>query len=226
MAWTLHAGLRSRKGLRKPSSYIDLDALWACPHRYPRSLVMSTPVPPAHDDFHVGALCRRSPVTIDQHARLSETARRMHEAHVGALVVTAEQPQGRAVIGVVTDRDLVLRVLSDTHSSSLPDEIGELVGERMVGIDAHGTLSNAIALMEQEGVRRLLVQGREGELVGVLSLDDVVDALAVDLARLSRALRKGREHEGAAPAAAPQPALKVPRFGTAAPSFAGWKSAA
>lgn len=176
---------------------------------------MNTPSSVAHDDFHVGSLCRRSPVTIDQHARLSEAAQRMREEHVGALVVTAGQPQGREVIGVVTDRDLVLQVLSDTHSRSLPDEIGELVGERLVGIGVQGTLSNAIALMEREGVRRLLVHGPAGDLVGVLSLDDVVEALAVDLSRLGRALRKGRDLEGLDEAAATDPVPTVPRIGTA-----------
>jgi CBS domain-containing protein len=183
---------------------------------------MSTPVPIAPDALNVGALCKRSPVTVDQHARLAEAAHRMREAHVGALVVTAEQPQGRAVTGVVTDRDLVLRVLSDTHSRSLPDEVGELVGERLVSVGARASLSDAIAVMEREGVRRLLVQGPTGELVGVLTLDDVIDALAVDLARLARALRKGREHESHEDAAAREPAPTVPRFGTAAP-FKGWE---
>ena len=188
---------------------------------------MDTSAPPAIDAFDVGSLCRRRPVTIDQHARLSEAARRMRDAHVGALVVTADEPQGRGVIGVVTDRDLVLQLLSDTQSTSLPDEIGELVSDRLVGIDANGSLSNAIALMEREGVRRLLVQGEDGALMGVLSLDDVVDALAVDLARLSGALRQGRENEVAADAeAAPEPPLTVPRFGTAAPAFEGWTTPA
>jgi len=47
----------------------------------------------------------------------------------------------------------------------------------------------AVEIMRAEGIRRLAVTGIDGEIVGVLSFDDVVDAIAVELSSLAQALK-------------------------------------
>lgn len=171
----------------------------------------------------IGSICQRTVVTIDHRARLSQAARLMRDAHVGALVVTAEQAGAHAVLGIVTDRDVVLQVLAREDARSLPDEIGQLASDRVVAIDAAASLSDAIERMEAEGVRRLLVKGPGEALVGIVSIDDVVEALGRDLSRLAQALKHGRERETAhAKTVADRHGTgTIPRFGTAG-SAAGW----
>lgn len=112
----------------------------------------------------------------------------------GPLVVTRSAPQGVAVLGVVTDRDLVIEVLArGRDGTSVP--IGSLLSGRLVAVPFDATLSDAIAAMEGEGVRRLLVTGTQQELIGMISVADLIDALASDMARLALSLRRARDRE-------------------------------
>lgn len=105
----------------------------------------------------------------------------MRQHHVGALLVTDDAPNEKQVVGIVTDRDLVLQAMAlglGPGDATLADVMsGELV---TVGADAK--LHDAIEEMRRHGIRRLGVMGDEGTLVGLISFDDVVDAIAARLA--------------------------------------------
>jgi CBS-domain-containing membrane protein len=73
--------------------------------------------------------------------------------------------------------------------------VGTLISGRLVAVAYDATLSDAIAAMEGEGVRRLLVTGPAQELLGIVSIDDLIDVWAGDMARLAQSLRKARERE-------------------------------
>jgi CBS domain-containing protein len=145
--------------------------------------------------MNIGSICKRDAVTIDQAATLHDAAQMMREQHVGALVVTGEDADGMAgVLGVVTDRDLAVEVLARGRDGASVS-VATLISGRMVAVPWDASLSDAVAAMESEGVRRLLVTGRLQELIGVISIDDVIEAWAADMSRLSRSLRKAREIE-------------------------------
>ena len=62
--------------------------------------------------MQVSAICNRDIVTIDAQRSLMEAARMMRDHHVGMLVVTCTDAQGEQVCGLVTDRDLVIKLLA------------------------------------------------------------------------------------------------------------------
>lgn len=145
--------------------------------------------------MNIGSICKRNTVTIDQDMSLQMAAQRMRDEHVGALIVTRTPPQGAAAaVGVVTDRDLAIEVLA-RGSDGANVSVGSLVSGRLVAVRFDATLSDGIAAMESEGVRRLLVAGAKRELIGVISIDDLIEALASDMARLAQSLRKARDYE-------------------------------
>lgn len=142
----------------------------------------------------IATLCRRDVVAIDRAATLQDAARLMRERHVGALVVTTASPQGARVAGVVTDRDLAVDALArglDGRTTTLAD----VACAGPVTVAAGADVSQAIATMRRDGVRRLLVVDDAQRLVGLVALDDVIEALAGDLGTLSHALRHGIERE-------------------------------
>lgn len=142
----------------------------------------------------IEAICKRQVVTIDAGASLAEAARVMRNRHVGALVVT-EQADGREhVVGVVTDRDLAVEVLA-RNLAPAGVRIGQLATHKLVAVRGSADLGEAVARMQGAGVRRLLVVSDEGQLMGFLSSDDLLDALAAQLAGLASALRTGIERE-------------------------------
>lgn len=167
------------------------------------------------------SLCRRPVVAIDENASVIDAARRMREHHVGALVVTTQGPQGTWVSGIVTDRDLVIEGLA-VPARGVDVAVGVLAARSLVSVRDDGTVADAIAAMAGSGVRRLLVVDAQGHLSGIVSIDDLLAALARDAAGLSEALRVGAQHE--ANAAEPMPpkptGLRVPAMGTA-----GWQPA-
>jgi CBS domain-containing protein len=108
-----------------------------------------------------------SPQTVTPDMNAADAAGLMRSEDIGVLPVVEE---GR-LVGLVTDRDLVLRVLADRKD---PDEVkvAEVLTRSPVTVTPDNRLSEARALMEQHKVRRLpVVKGHQ--LVGILSLGDV-----------------------------------------------------
>lgn len=147
--------------------------------------------------MNVGSICKRDAVTIDHQMTLHDAAKLMRDEHVGSLVVTSSGPNGTAVVGIVTDRDLTIEVLARGRDGAVVS-VGALVTGRLVGVSYDADVSEAIAAMEAQGVRRLIVTGEDEDVIGVVSLDDVIEAWATDMSKLARSIRRAREREGAA----------------------------
>jgi CBS domain-containing protein len=132
----------------------------------------------------VGRICKRRAVTIDSHADLAEAARLMRESHVGFLVVT----DGGQLAGVLTDRDIVLEAVACGIS---PEQvtIGDAMTVDPVTLTEDAALEDALECLRAAGVRRAPVGDDGGRIVGVLSLDDVLDHLAEQLGSVAGSLR-------------------------------------
>jgi CBS domain-containing protein len=143
--------------------------------------------------MNVADYCQREIVTIPADAPLREAAALMRKNHVGALVVTDSVEPAR-VVGVVTDRDLAIEIMArDLDVASIC--IGQLAGPSLVAVPGAASVYEAVASMEEEGVRRLLVTDNDGRVFGFLSADDLVEAIAAELSGLARALRRGIARE-------------------------------
>jgi len=185
--------------------------------------------------MNVASICSRHIVSMHRSETLPQAARLMREHHVGSVVVTEPRADATHVVGLVTDRDLVIEVLArGLEGADMP--VGALVGSGpLLSVPEEADFGEAIALMQTGGVRRLLVRDAEGHLVGVLSFDDLMRVCGAQMAGLAAVLAKGlvREHTNAGPldeprgspprqpaappAGAPKPRLRVPAMGTA-----GW----
>jgi CBS domain-containing protein len=144
--------------------------------------------------MNIGSICTRDVVTVDQDMSLQEVAQSMRDKHVGSVVVIGNSLQGTSVMGVVTDRDLALQVLTRAPNGASVT-VGSLCSGRLVAIPLDASISDAVLAMESEGVRRLLVTGDQKELVGLVSLDDLLEAWATDMSRLAQSLKKARARE-------------------------------
>lgn len=140
-----------------------------------------------------GSICKRNVVSIDGKRSVQDAAMLMRERHVGALVVTAERPDGPMVIGIVTDRDLVVEALARGLDARLSVHL--VAGTDLVSVPASASLDQIIGVMRQAGVRRVLVSTPDGQLQGILSFDDVVRAMAQQMAGLAETLHSGLVRE-------------------------------
>jgi CBS domain-containing protein len=159
-------------------------------------------------------ICKRPVVSIDHAAPLRDAARLMRRHHVGALVVTRQGDHGTELLGMVTDRDLAIEALARDFDAAVV-AVGSIASDSLVGVPAEAGLDEAVLRMRTAGVRRLIVYTVEGELAGIVSFDDLIDACATLLADLTGVLREGyrREARSRAVMSAPPP-LRIPAIGT------------
>lgn len=131
------------------------------------------------DKIPVADLVSREPVTTSARATVAEAAARMREADVGGLIVVS----GDEPVGIVTERDIVRKVVAAGRSSETT-HVHDVMSRELVCIDATADVSDAARTMAQFRVRRLPVVGPDG-LVGVLTDRDLlaVSPALFDLAR-------------------------------------------
>ena len=146
--------------------------------------------------MNIEAICTRKVITVDHATPLRTAARLMRDHHVGALIVTGIGDGRAPVVGIVTDRDIVIDALArDLDPGTVT--VGDLGSTDVTAIPATAGVGDAIATMREEGIRRLLVVGSENQVVGIVTIDDLVEALAVEMTDLAETLRSGPAREAA-----------------------------
>lgn len=138
----------------------------------------------------VSKACTRSVVTVHPEETVHEAAKRMAHHEVGTLVVV----EGNRPVGMLTDRDLVIRVMAK-EPLALHVLVREVMTPEPVCIPEHMPLAEAIVRMRGHQVRRLVVVNDAQAVVGLVSLDDVLLLLGEEqqaVAGLMRAARSRR----------------------------------
>jgi CBS domain-containing protein len=108
------------------------------------------------------------PCTIDADKSVAYAAKMMRDEDVGLAPIV----EGDKLIGMLTDRDIAIRVVADGRD---PDQVtvGEVASKQVVTIDPQQELDEALRVMAKHQVRRLPVVEEDGRLVGVVAQADV-----------------------------------------------------
>jgi CBS domain-containing protein len=144
----------------------------------------------------IGKICSREVHLAEAHETVLAAAMRMKAHNVGTLVVVDEKHP----IGILTDRDLVVRVMAEERSPAAT-LVESVMSYRLRTVSEQASVEDALASMRGLGARRLPVVGRSGELVGIVSLDDVLELLAGELDDVRRLLVKSHTAASATPQA-------------------------
>ena len=123
---------------------------------------------------------RRSAVAVEVDTPISEVARTMEAAAVGAVAV---QDRGE-LVGIVTDRDLIRRWLA--HRLEPSARVDGVMSSPVVTIPATADIREVYPLFATHSIRRLAIVDESGSFVGMLSVDDVLMNLSADLAAVLR----------------------------------------
>ncbi len=136
-------------------------------------------------------LAKTEVVTVRRHEDIMTAARLMRARHVGYLVVVEPmlEQSGDRPIGVLTDRDIVTTILArDAEPRSLM--VDDVMTSEPIVVDARMPIEEALRKMRDIGARRIPVTDALGRLSGVLSIDDVLDYFAEQLATVAGSIRK------------------------------------
>lgn len=118
--------------------------------------------------FRVSDVMTRQVVYLSAETPLDEAGRAMQDADIGDIVVT----EGDGIIGMVTDRDIVVRAVAERKDAATTT-IGSITTREVVMIEQNSSAADAANLMRDRGVRRVLVCDTDRQLVGIVSLGDL-----------------------------------------------------
>jgi CBS domain-containing protein len=109
-----------------------------------------------------------NPCTIDADQTVAYAAKMLKDENVGLAPVV----EGNRLVGTLTDRDIVIRVVADGKDPQTV-KVRDVASSDLVTVDPQQDLDEALRLMAQHKVRRLAVVEEDGRLVGVLAQADV-----------------------------------------------------
>ncbi|MBI3465258.1 MAG: CBS domain-containing protein [Planctomycetes bacterium] len=139
----------------------------------------------------VGRICIRQVDTAQPSESVQAAGRRMLDRKVGTLVVVDEDNRP---VGMITDRDLAVRVVArglDAYMTA----VSQIMTPSPRTVQESTPIESALAIMRSAACRRLPVVGESGTLLGLVSLDDVLDLLSEEFQQIRDLLAKESPEE-------------------------------
>ncbi len=136
--------------------------------------------------MRVGEYCNREVVVVEEGSSITETAQVMREYHVGDVVIARTQYGKQVPAGIFTDRDIALEIVAKGGD---PEEItvGDAMGVDLITVHEDDDLMHVIEVMRDKGIRRVPVVDSDDALVGIMTVDDLLDIMSevlVDIVHL------------------------------------------
>lgn len=122
------------------------------------------------DQLKLRDLIRRKPITVGSDATIHDIIKIMARENIGFLIVK----EGEEVVGVLSERD-VIRVLAE--EGDLRKRVGDFCRRDIIKLREDSTLEEAAQVMGKHRIRHIVVEDGRGELVGVVSVRDLLEEL-------------------------------------------------
>ena len=116
----------------------------------------------------------KSVISVDVTITVNEAAKMMEDAKVGAVIVM----ENNLPVGIVTDRDFSVKVVSHAYQITAP--VKQIMSSPLVSINSDETVRMAADLMHDRRIRKLPVID-DGKIVGIITATDIVNLLAVSV---------------------------------------------
>jgi CBS domain-containing protein len=142
----------------------------------------------------IGEFCNREVIISNREDSILEAAKLMRQYHVGDVVVVEQHDDKRMPIGILTDRDIVVEIVArETDPSSI--SVGDAMSYELLTVNENEQLTDLVQKMHGKGVRRVPVVDADGGLIGIVTIDDLIDLLAEQLNSLVGLVQREQQHE-------------------------------
>ncbi|MBI4196167.1 MAG: CBS domain-containing protein [Betaproteobacteria bacterium] len=146
----------------------------------------------------IGEICNREVVFAARGTPVTAAAKLMRQHHVGTVVVVEEAGgDKRLPVGIVTDRDIVVELVATQLDADTITVDDIMVPELVTARETEGVLET-MEIMRYKGVRRLPIVGGDGQLIGIVSIDDLLEILAEQVTELVRIVEREQAREARA----------------------------
>ena len=142
----------------------------------------------------IGEICTTEVVCCSPETSALEAAKLMRDKHVGDVVLVSNPEEDRFPIGIVTDRDLAIEVLGRGRDAAAVT-LESLARKPVVIARETEDLRSVLARMRLHGVRRIPVVDEHEKMVGIVTCDDVLQALLSDMQMLIESETKAHRRE-------------------------------
>ena len=135
------------------------------------------------------SLCRREIVCVDVNTTVLQATEMMEEMNVGCVIVI----QNDRPVGIVTDRDVVLRVVNKRLDAA-KCVVGDIMSLEVVTLKQNTGLYDALEQIKESGsrVRRFPIVDENGAIKGIITLDDVIDLLGKEMSDVAAIIESER----------------------------------
>ena len=113
------------------------------------------------------------PEVMDADATVAEAAQMMREENIGDVLVVEGDEEDRPC-GILTDRDIVVRVLAEGLDPT-KTRIGDICSRKLTTVSADQSVDHALRVMQAKAIRRLPVE-KDGQMIGMLTIGDIAGA--------------------------------------------------
>lgn len=142
----------------------------------------------------ISEVCNREVVIVQPNDSVLDAAELMRQHHVGDVVVVEDRGGRRVPIGIVTDRDLVVEIMA-AKLEPADIKVSDIMLSDLLTVKQDAGLFEAIEGMHAKGVRRLPVVDNSGGLIGILTLDDLIELLADEMTSLAKLVKREQKKE-------------------------------
>jgi CBS domain-containing protein len=122
-------------------------------------------------EWSIQDLMTPAPKALEATAPVREAAELMRERDIGDVVVL----ENNRLCGIVTDRDIVVRVLAEGSDPGMVT-VGEICSRELTTVPPTASIDDAVRLIRQKAIRRLPVVEDNGEVLGIISIGDIAVA--------------------------------------------------
>jgi CBS domain-containing protein len=143
----------------------------------------------------VGECCSIGVVCCEADASIPEVARLMRKHHVGDVVVVEFKDDARYPIGILTDRDIVIETIALELDVNL-FTASDFMSAPLVTVDEDADFIDTLRLMRTHKIRRIPVITGSGSLYGIVSIDDIINLLTMELSLMTGAIVEQPIKEG------------------------------
>ena len=145
----------------------------------------------------IASICNRDVAFTTRETTVAAAAKLMRHGHVGSLVVVEKLNGGKRMpVGIITDRDIVVEVIA-THLDPAVITVGDIMAQELVVGRESDSVLETLEIMRFKGVRRLPTVGPDGQLVGIVTVDDLIEVLAEELGELAKIVAHEQSREAA-----------------------------
>ena len=122
----------------------------------------------AKNDRHIRDVMTPDPVCVSERDSIREAARIMAREDTGVVPVV----DGKKVIGMITDRDIVVRLVAEGKDPSNA-KVNEAMTKNVRSIKEDSTINDALQVMSNAQIRRVPVVNNNNEIIGIVSMKDI-----------------------------------------------------